>query len=66
MKPQRKNWKTQCDWDDHVWVDAPSKQRPGWIATACRKCGKFLGRRPSDDGNQPQQKKKREPFWWEL
>jgi len=38
----------QCEWGSHQYKDAPSKARPGWIATACVKCGKFLGRRPSD------------------
>ena len=29
------------------WIDAPHPDRPGWIRTTCRRCGKWLGNRPS-------------------
>jgi len=49
MKPAKRSTKTpQCEWGRHQWVDAPSKDRPGWIATYCKVCKKFLGRCPSD------------------
>jgi hypothetical protein len=38
----------QCEWGRHQWIDAPSKSRPGWLATYCKVCKKFLGRCPSD------------------
>lgn len=39
----------QCQWGDHIYRAAPSKSRPGFIASACVRCGKFLGRCPLDE-----------------
>ena len=46
-----------CPWGQHIWIDRPSSQRHGWIATYCQRCRKFLGRRPEEYGwAQPKQR----------
>lgn len=37
-----------CPWSQHQWQDVPVKDRPGWVATACTICGKWLGCRPAN------------------
>jgi hypothetical protein len=39
----------QCQWGDHIYRAAPSKSRAGFVASACVRCGKFLGRCPLDE-----------------
>lgn len=38
-----------CPWGQHQWRDRDSALRAGWLATDCRVCGKFLGRRPANE-----------------
>lgn len=45
----KKRKKQACAWGEHVYRAAPSRAREGWIASACIKCGKFLGRTPRDE-----------------
>lgn len=39
----------QCKWGDHVYRASMSKRRPGFVASACIRCGKLLGRCPLDE-----------------
>ncbi len=34
--------------DSACWLDARADDRPGWIRTTCRWCGRFIGFRPKD------------------
>lgn len=47
----------RCPWGQHQWRDAPVKDRPGWVATYCVVCGKWLGCRPASiQGGHPGQR----------
>lgn len=41
-----------CGCDRRGWLDAPARNRPGWIRTTCGNCGRFVGYRPSDLKNR--------------
>lgn len=30
------------------WLDEPATARPGWIRSTCRRCGAFVGYRPTN------------------